>query len=207
MRHRVAALAVIAAAAACAASEDDIYGVLATRAPYPANAVDDVHRPGFNGRLFVTRPILGNQPGPFRADWPDPGPEWYGARGQERQLVYVRHGHVILALDPWTRVDFRPFEDARNLWLKRYGYVGGVRTFVNDRYLADTAQEYASGEPEPRAILRLRDRQRARLMVEAPVEPDASRVVAPPAPRPRFKVVRSAPPADTGLAAADTPAE
>src|SRR5258705_438844 len=39
---------------------------IATMAPYPAGMADDVRRPGFNGRLWVGRPIIGSmQQGPY----------------------------------------------------------------------------------------------------------------------------------------------
>lgn len=130
---------------------------IATIAPYPSGMADDVRRPGFNGRLWVSRPVIGGMQGPYPLGWDSPGPEAYGAFDNQSAVVYAKSGHVIVALSPWVRVEpegLKRLEEARNFWLKERGYVGGVRTFVNDLYLykqADEATSDAGAAPQASA--------------------------------------------------------
>jgi hypothetical protein len=112
---------------------------IATIAPYPSGRADDVHRPGFNGKLWIGEAHVG----PRNTDWPlgwgDPGPAAYGALDDQFARVYARVGHVVVGVSPWIelpRQQLGRFEAARQEWLKERGYVGGVRTFVNDAHLA-----------------------------------------------------------------------
>lgn len=141
---------------------------IATRAPYPEARADSVHRPGFNGRLWLTTPIIGGTEA-YATDSGNPGAEAYGAAGNEHATVYARVGHVVVGISPWHRIDtggLKRLESARNFWLKERGYTGGVRTFVNDAYLpraeadaSTTADEAVAakkpGLPEPRATIKL----------------------------------------------------
>jgi hypothetical protein len=156
-------------------------GPLATRAPYPGNTVDDVHRPGFNGRLWVGRPILGGTHGPYPSTWPSPGPEAYGALDNEDARLYTTVGHLTIPLSPWIELPgsgLQRLDEARSWWLKEQGYVGGVRTFVNDAYLPPCADGACGaganagnkGEIKPSATIRLPDdmpRVRGRMRVNA----------------------------------------
>ncbi|MDX2146695.1 MAG: hypothetical protein SFZ23_04165 [Planctomycetota bacterium] len=112
---------------------------IATIRPYPANRVDDVHRPGFNGRLWIGESFRGGQQTVWPLGWGDPGPEGYGALDNPWQTVYARVDHQVIPLNPWIRIPdtgLQDFERARNEWLRERGYVGGVRTFVNDAHLS-----------------------------------------------------------------------
>lgn len=108
---------------------------IATRAPYPASMVDDVNRPGFNGRMFVTRPVMGGMQGPWAVAEGEPGASYYGAFDQQDAMLFARVGHTTIGISPWERLDkdgLRHIERARTFWLRERGYTGGVRTFVND---------------------------------------------------------------------------
>jgi hypothetical protein len=151
---------------------------IATLPAYPYNAADDVRRPGFNGRLFVTRPVIGGVHTGHTA-YPPPGPEYYGAHGEECQTVPVRVGHLVIGVSPWVawnRPGHQHIEHARQLWLRESGYTGGVRTFVNDLHFV-REEPVVSGEPrtmpEPAAIIELspdapRHRTRLRVQIDGP---------------------------------------
>lgn len=153
---------------------------IATPAPYPSGMADDVRRPGFNGRLWVDRPILGAiQQGPYAIDNGSPGPEAYGAFDTPDATVYARVGTIHVGINAWDQV--RPqglhrLEDARNFWLREQGLTGGVRTMVNDAntWLREPApveqHAAANGVPMPRATITLpadMPRQHRRLRVDA----------------------------------------
>lgn len=155
---------------------------IATRAPYPANMADDVRRPGFNGRLWVSRPILGSiQQGPYPAASGSPGAEAYGAYGQEDATVYARIGHLVVGISPWEQIDeqgLQRYEAARNFWLREQGFTGGVRTMINDARVwkaedaphAEHHAEAPASTPLPRATITLPaelPRQRRRFRVDA----------------------------------------
>jgi hypothetical protein len=135
--------------------------------------------PGFNGRLWVGRPVMGfMQQGPYSQDWGSPGPEAYGAFGSEDATVYARVGHLAVGINPWEGINqdgLKRLEAARNFWLQEQGYTGGVRTFVNDLYVwkkavPEQARTHASAVPTPRATITLpadMPRQRRRIRVDA----------------------------------------
>ena len=153
---------------------------IATRAPYPVGMADDVRRPGFNGRIWVSRPIMGSmQQGPYPVGWGSPGPEAYGAFDNQDAEVYARVGHQVAGISPWESINtdgLKRLEAARNFWLQEQGYTGGVRTFVNDIYLwkqveAEPQEEHAAAQPlTPRATITLpadMPHQRRRIRVDA----------------------------------------
>jgi hypothetical protein len=157
---------------------------IATPAGYPAAMADDVRRPGFNGRLWVDRPILGAiQQGPYAIADGSPGPDAYGAFDRPDATVYARVGHLVVGVNAWDSIDqegLKRLEHARNFWLKEQGYTGGVRTMVNDANLwmrqEPPAPEHASagGVPLPRATITLPadlPRQHRRLRVDAAPAP------------------------------------
>ncbi len=130
---------------------------LATRPAYPHGRADDVRRPGFNGKEWRGESIVGGRT-QYPAAWRDPGPAAYGALGAEDAVVYARVGEVVVAFSPWEHPGNARLEYARQAWLKENGYVGGVRTFVNDTLTRPEA--VASAEPAakkheivPRAII------------------------------------------------------
>ncbi len=130
---------------------------LATRPAYPHGRADDVRRPGFNGKEWRGESIVGGRT-EWPAAWRDPGPAAYGALGHEDAIVYARVGEVVVAFSPWEHPGNARLEYARQAWLKENGYVGGVRTFVNDTLHRPEA--LASAEPAarkheivPRAII------------------------------------------------------
>jgi hypothetical protein len=115
---------------------------LATRAPYQQGRADDVRRPGFNGRLWLGERFIGGETPDWSSaayqNWAGPGPTAYGAVGAEMQTVYARVGQLAIGINPWEAFHAEglgELEAARNEWLKERGYVGGVRTFVNDLYV------------------------------------------------------------------------
>lgn len=159
---------------------------IAMHPPYPEGHADDVRRPGFNGRLWVSRPIIGGiQQGPYPLAMGSPGPEAYGEYDNPHVRVPARVGHLVVGISPWDSIEERGLtrlEHARNFWLEEQGYVGGVRTFVNDLYLWDQAdgnqamevgdagEAAEPGVPMPRATITLpadMPRQRRRLRVDA----------------------------------------
>jgi len=170
----------------------DPHRPVATLAPYPVGMADDVRRPGFNGRLWVSRPIMGSmQQGPYPIGWGTPGPEAYGAFDNQDAEVWARVGHQVVGISPWESLNqdgLKRLEAARNFWLQEQGYTGGVRTFVNDAYLwkqpAPKEEEHASasGVPTPRATITLpadMPHQRRRIRVDAGHGRDASPAACP----------------------------
>lgn len=128
---------------------------LATRMPYAAGQADSVHRPGFNGREWLSRSVVGNGDDAFARDWNSPGPSAYGAAEDDRSLVYARVGELIVAFSPWEAQQtfgLQHLENARQTWLKEHGYVGGVRTFTND---AKGSEKQANALPQPRATIQV----------------------------------------------------
>lgn len=156
---------------------------IATPAAYPAGMADDVHRPGFNGRQWSSRPVVGGTQGPY----PTGCSSWssqYGAFGNENATVYVRVGGQVIginAFEPITKNGLRRLEEARNFWLRENGYTGGVRTFTNDAFAAPKTEAQVNPDPsrevvrvngkiEPRASFQLPEdmpRRRNRLRVDA----------------------------------------
>lgn len=152
---------------------------VATATAYSDRVADSGHRTGYSGRLFFTRPIMG---GLENYDTSSNESQDYGAidRGQ---TVYVRIGHQSIPISAWTRWNdesFPRFESARQEWLKEHGYVGGVRTFMNDANFDFTATQVliAGNQPaatpeggiQPRGILELSPemtRFRSRMHVDA----------------------------------------
>lgn len=114
--------------------------LLATRPAYPANTADDASRPGF-GVGWSTRPIIGGEENwnayPYATD-----AAAYGAYGAEDAVALVRVGAYVVPVDPWTPVSQEGsretravrerLERGRQEWLRERGFVGQVRTFVND---------------------------------------------------------------------------
>lgn len=128
---------------------------LATMPDYPVGRVDDVRRPGFNGRLWLGETFIGGVQGPYPLAWGSPGPTAYGASDRDFSEVHARVGHQVVTISPWISIStegLKNLEAARNEWLKREGYVGGVRTFVNDLYVF---AEPTLAQREPRATIQL----------------------------------------------------
>jgi hypothetical protein len=156
-----------------------VQGQLATRPLYPAARADSVHRAGFNGRLWIGRPIVGGLPETYPLGWGDPGPGAYGAGEYDFSSVHARVGQTIASFSPWEYVKgrgLRSLEMSRQKWLDERGYTGGVRTFVNDlhvdKYLESQGVRLSHAEtaepepvvskrsaPEPRATIHMPDDQ------------------------------------------------
>lgn len=125
---------------------------LATIASYPSGRADDVRRPGFNGKLWIGESHVGPKNTHWPLGWGDPGPTAYGALDEQFSRVYARIGHVVVGISPWIelpRQELGRFESARQEWLKERGYVGGVRTFVNDAHLGSWLGEQPSATAAP----------------------------------------------------------
>ncbi len=148
-------------------------GTLATMRAYPANTADCVHRDGFNGRIWNSRPI--NGPGCDHASfaWPAPGPAAYGAHGCDDAVVFGIVNHTLVSFSPWIKFHgetMKGYEAVRRQWLRENGFTGGVRTFVNDNPMPSEEAGKQTGLPEPRAIIELAPdapRAKSRLRVEA----------------------------------------
>jgi hypothetical protein len=126
--------------------------LLLTPAPHAGNTVDSPSR-AENGRVWTGRAIGARQT--IHA----PGAASYGAPASEEDaLIFVRVNNVSVAINPWDRIDtggLAHLERARNLWLKENGYILGVRTFVNPRFVrADEAGATPASQPAPRATIR-----------------------------------------------------
>lgn len=127
--------------------------LLATAPPYPLNRADDVHRPGFNGREWIGRPVIGGVNTGYPLGWRDPGPAAYGEAENVTARVWVKVGTEVISINPWEQIHedgLQRLERARNEWLAQHGYVGGVRTFVNDS-LRFGGMRQAAADIQPRA--------------------------------------------------------
>jgi hypothetical protein len=99
-----------------------------------------------NGRVWISTPRIGPEPTPREWNWQEPGPRAYGAPDNDSTLIYVLNGAYLVSISPWDRLEdprLAHLEAQRNRWLYERGYVGGVRTFVNDAY-ADRSMAYAA---------------------------------------------------------------
>jgi|GEM_PF-851114 len=184
-----AALASFAGSASAQVSREYNYlneqGQLSSRPLYPAARADSVRRPGFNGRLWISRPIIGGINEQYPLGWGDPGPAAYGADEYSSATVHARIGQVDVTLSPWENVQGQgnaSLAMSRNRWLSERGYTGGVRTFVNDLFVhyyfssgdrvasAESANKAQTGESLPRATMHLpldQPRFRSRMQVNA----------------------------------------
>jgi hypothetical protein len=150
---------------------------IATTPAYPVGMADDVRRPGFNGRLYVTRPILGVLQGDFARTVPRPELDAYGAYLTPCESVPARVGLLTISISPWhawNEQGHRGLERARQVWLAENNYTGGVQTHVNDYFLwRELSQPTEPGHvstPEPAAVIELAPdapRGRSRMRVDA----------------------------------------
>ncbi len=170
-------------------------------APYPADMVDSNRRPGFNGRLWVSRPRMGGLE-VWARDSGSPGAEAYGAFGLEDASFTARidglfkHTPVLaFEISPWQHIDAHdpspysnPYsratrivagrlEEQRQKWLRDQGFTDGVRTFMNDATVwgVHAGEEAEARIPEPAATIQLppdMPRNKGRLRVDA--EPAAA---------------------------------
>lgn len=200
---RVATIAILSLSTACSALAqfDELAG---PSNRYPKALVDDVNRPGFNGRIYLRRPVIGGVDA-WAVESGNPGADYFGAYGSENLAV----GLVIDPLEPFSAFDYgivspwqiandrsyrknpttnafnRAYDKAadrleaqRQVWLRENGMTGGVRTHVNDATLyAPTRREEAS-LPTPRATIQIPDgepRLKRNLRVEGP-----ARISLPP---------------------------
>lgn len=184
-----AALAAFAGSASAQVPREYNYlneqGQLSSRPLYPAGRADSVRRPGFNGRLWISRPIIGGMNEEYPLGWGDPGPAAYGADEYSSATVHARIGQVDVTLSPWEYVQGQgngSLAMSRNKWLSERGYTGGVRTFVNDLFVhyyasngdrvasAESANEARTGGTQPRATIHMpldQPRFRSRMQVNA----------------------------------------
>lgn len=195
------ALLALAMAGSAHAQYDELVN---TTSRYPDAMVDDVNRPGFNGRLYVRRPVIGGV-NAWAIDTGNPGAEYFGAYGSENMTV----GLVIDPLEkfnafdygiinPWQVANDRSYrknpttnaynrardkaadrlEAARQEWLRDNGLSGGVRTHVNDATLFAPVEREEASLPTPRATIQIPDgepRLRRNMRVEGP-----ARISLPP---------------------------
>jgi len=157
--------------------------------PYPPNRVDSPARLE-NGRLWRARTPVGSRT-PIAEQvygYGHRGAAWHGAPVEaNHRRIFVRVNHVPIAISPWrpfTENGFKHFREAQNIWLREHGWVGGVRTHVNARYLDDADR---ADSPKPRATIRLHGEPRSpRMRVERLGhdvrirKPAIARVVGPP---------------------------
>lgn len=145
-------------------------GQLATRPPYPAGRADDVNRPGFNGRLWIGRTIIGGQTNYAVAD---DSQGTYGAGENDNSMAYVRIGSIVSAVSPWEVVrgsGNHSLEAGRQQWLAEQGYTGGVRTFVNEAYLERylTTSDQVAAAPDSQAKKAVEPRATIHLPIDQP---------------------------------------
>jgi len=150
---------------------------LATRPVYPAATADDADRAGFNGRLWIGRPIIG--PGRGRPlGLRDADRAAFGAGEEDFGRVYaVIGGQNVVGFDafrPIREEGLDEFKAARAQWLDERNYTGGVRTHVNDAYLYQVDQSRdvrpLAGPIAPRATITLppeMPRFRSRMQVDS----------------------------------------
>lgn len=149
--------------------------ILATPMPYADDRVDDVRRPGFNGRLWVGETFRRERTWwPTGENWEEPlkygaGPDWNSG-----QTVRARVGVLSVGVNAWSRINdegLRNLERARQLWLKEQGYTRGTRTFVNPKRLIEIERAGAANPVKtsavvapltPRATIRLESGERSR---------------------------------------------
>lgn len=173
-------MVLVAAASAVIAQPDQRTNELLGAKASPTVATFTAAEPSHvNGRLHVTRPIRGGErvQRPAHAET-----EAYGAYGDERRRARARVGHVQITIDPWTPITAEGLQSRERMrvqWLKREGYVGGVRTIVSDRRTvavegAEKAESPAPTPTHPEPILRLRIPDGVR------TEPNRYRVHLPP---------------------------
>lgn len=159
---------------------DDCARPIANPIPYPMGMADSVRRDGYNGKLYITRPIMGG----YEAD-PNPDADRYGAYMDEPQAVRARVGHLVVPIDPytqWTKQGHRDLEAARSFYLQEQGYTGGVRTFVNDAVIFHAVHQAEQAEAKPHA-----DAGEAKAPPGLPT-PRATIQLAPDAPRQRHRM-------------------
>ncbi|HRJ50475.1 MAG: hypothetical protein KF787_13070 [Phycisphaeraceae bacterium] len=140
---------------------------LATRPVYPERMVDDVRRPGSNGRHWISRGFIGDPQSRYEKRWPlawgNPGPAAYGADEEDFSVAYVRVAHTAVSISPWESIDmagYQNLERGRQEWLKERGYTGGVRTFTNPLYRRRPVDRSitaipAEQLPQPRMVIEL----------------------------------------------------
>lgn len=130
---------------------------------YPQNRVID-YRQTNNGRYWVQAGEVGGAPLQLDFSRIDPGPSAYGAPADDDTVLIVRRdlgagigAGALVEISPWQRVistrnAYNPrvqeVEDARNRWLRDHGFVGGVRTFVNE-----SLQFEPPAEPRPQPVM------------------------------------------------------
>jgi len=132
------------------------------------------------GNLWQGQVIIGGMHSASCCGCEEPGPCAYGARGVEAS-VPVQVGQLRVPISPWKRWNdrsYRQFEAARQQWLRENGYVGEVRTFMNDLVYAHHGHEHAQADTTgidltPKATIVLpadMPRMKSRMQVEAPAE-------------------------------------
>lgn len=184
MALTLSALVVTLAVAVPAAADEFAASYCEGGSRYPVAMVDDVHRPGFNGRLYVRRPVIGGV-NAWAVASGNPGADYYGASGADGITVGLCYepirpfdGAGYGVISPWDVVNDRAYrrnpytnaysrardkaadrlEAARQDWLRDNGYTGGVRTHVNDAALLGLMNDTDGREaslPTPRATIRL----------------------------------------------------
>lgn len=152
-----------------------------------------------NGRLWISTPRIGPGPTPRARNWEEPGPLAYGAPDDDTTMIYVLNGAYLVSISPWDRIDdprLAHLEAQRNRWLYERGYVGGVRTFVNDAYIHEWTSAPMS-DASPATLPPAQDTltQRETPARGAQIEPRGVLSIPPDMPRfrKRMDVRRSAP--------------
>jgi hypothetical protein len=129
--------------------------------PYPYKIADNVRRPGFNGRLWVSSNTKIGGIESYRYGPTNPGAAYYGADERTNFAIPVRVQHVITTVGPWQRVvtdgsaaqgNLARMERGRVQWLKEHNFIGGTRTFVNQ---ASLHSEVVATNIEPRATIKV----------------------------------------------------
>jgi hypothetical protein len=154
-----------------------VQSVLNPTYSFPSGLSD---QPAVNGRLYKGVPIIGGVDVGAKTELARAA-AGYGAFGEEHTRVQAEvqglfrfHPTTTVEFSPWAPVASQqnspatdPFsraqekmarraEEARQQWLKDNGYIGGVRTFVNDTELYPVPPEAKKTQlPEPRGVIQL----------------------------------------------------
>ncbi|MCW5753624.1 MAG: hypothetical protein KIT24_02815 [Phycisphaeraceae bacterium] len=173
---------VAASASACAQYRYVGYAVdehrsLATPAPIVYNRAMQWHGVPSVGREWHGRAVIGGVRPEMPFPWGAPGPAAYGAHEYDFSVAYARVGTVVVSISPWVEVPGQGvmglMEEARQLWLREQGYVGGTRTFRNPVHAhAPQVQEGAM----------LEDRQWNSIQIFVPRRPEFEVRAAPARP-------------------------
>lgn len=134
--------------------------------PYPPDKVSTPFRINTD-RLWYLRTPVGNRTPALESVYPGLGPAWYGAPFEAwDEQIYLSVNSTTIQISPWIPFHergLRRYEEARQRYLREWGWAGGVRTHVNPaRFKADAEDEDAkAGLGDPKAVIHIKERMPA----------------------------------------------